>query len=149
MKSIINKDSNIQIIERINKLTPSTQPQWGKMDVARMLAHCIVGLKIAFGEIKPKSNFFMKLMGKFFKKKIFASESFKKNSPTSKEFIIVDDKDFEEEKAKLISYVKKCVESGTDVFSKNPHVFFGHLTIEEWDELMFRHLDHHLKQFGV
>jgi len=149
MKSLINQDSNFQIIERINKLTPSTQPQWGKMDVARMLAHCTVGLKIAFGEIKPKSNFLFKIMGKFFKKKIFASESFKKNSPTSKEFIIVDDKDFEEEKAALISYVKKCVEAGTDVFSKNPHVFFGKLTIEEWDELMFRHLDHHLKQFGV
>jgi hypothetical protein len=149
MKSIIIETSNSEIIARIENLSPQTQALWGKMNVAQMLAHCTVGLKIAFGEIIPKSNFLFKIMGKIFKKKIFAQESFKKNSPTSKEFIIAGEKDFNTEKAILVSYVKQCAEKGADVFSKEPHVFFGKLTVEEWDELMLRHLDHHLKQFGV
>ena len=149
MKSLINEESNNELIGRINKLSPESKQEWGKMNVAQMLAHCTVGLKIAFGEIKPKSNFFMKLMGKFFKKKIFAQENFKKNSPTAKEFIITGKKNFFEEKSILISYLRKCGEKGKDAFSKEPHVFFGKLTVEEWDELMFKHLDHHLKQFGL
>jgi hypothetical protein len=149
MKSLLNESSNNNIVERINTLSPGSKPAWGKMDVARMLAHCSVGLKIAFGEIKPKSNFLFKLMGKFFKKKIFASERFKKNSPTSKEFIITEDKDFNKEKSALISRVKLISEKGPGVFSNEPHVFFGKLTTEEWGFLMWKHIDHHLKQFGV
>ena len=149
MKSIINKTSNLGLIDRIESLTPEARALWGKMNVSQMLAHCTVGLKIAFGEIIPKSNFLFKIMGKIFKKKIFAQDSFKKNSPTAKEFIIIGDREFNVEKSILISYVKQCSGKGADVFSKEPHVFFGKLTVEEWDELMFRHLDHHLKQFGV
>lgn len=149
MKSIINKESNAELLVRIENLSPHTNAQWGKMNVSQMLAHCTVGLKIAFGEITPKSNFLFKIMGKIFKKKIFAQDSFKKSSPTSKEFIITGDRDFDTEKTTLINYVKQCSGKGADVFSKEPHGFFGKLTLEEWDELMYRHLDHHLKQFGV
>jgi hypothetical protein len=149
MNSIVNTNANEEIIARINKLLPTSKPEWGKMTVGQMFAHCTVGFKIAFGEIKPKSNFLFKILGKFFKKKIFAQENFKKNSPTAKEFIITDNKNFFEEKSTLITYIRKCADKGSDVFSKEPHVFFGKLTAEEWDELMFKHINHHLKQFGV
>ncbi len=33
--------------------------------------------------------------------------------------------------------------------SKDPHPFFGNLNSEEWDTLNWKHLDHHLRQFGV
>lgn len=149
MKSILNSNSNAEIVARINSLSPSSKPLWGKMNAAQMMAHCVVGLKIAFSELTPKSNFLFKLMGKFFKKKIFAADSFKKNSPTAKEFIIPDNRDFFVERALLLSYVRKCAEFGGEVFTKEPHVFFGFLTTDEWDELTFKHLDHHLNQFGV
>lgn len=149
MKSILNKNVNEEIKARIMKLSPSSKALWGKMNAAQMMAHCVVGLKIAFGEITPKSNFLFKLMGKFFKKKIFAAESFKKNSPTAKEFIIPDNRDFFVERAELLACIKKCAEFGGEVFTKEPHVFFGFLSADEWDELTFKHLDHHLNQFGV
>jgi hypothetical protein len=149
MKSLFNSTENQEIIERIGKLTHSSQSLWGKMNVSQMLAHCTISLKIAFGEIKPKSNIFLKLMGKVFKKKIFAQEQFRKNSPTGKEFIITDKKDFDKEKPALISYVRRFLDSGSESLAKEPHGFFGKLTVEEWDMLMWKHLDHHLRQFGV
>ena len=84
----------------------------------KMLAHSTVGLKIALGEIIPSSNFFMKLMGKIFKKRIFARESFRKNSPTGKEFIITGDRNFFEEKSTLINYISKCADKGKDAYTK-------------------------------
>lgn len=149
MKSITDRTLNQLFIERIEKLNTDSQAQWGKMNVSQMLAHCSVGFKVAFGEIIPQSNFFMKLIGRTFKKQIFAREDFRKNSPTGKEYIISDEKDFENEKALLVSYVNKCAESGMTFFTKEPHPFFGKLSDAEWDGLMYRHLDHHLKQFGV
>ena len=148
MKSILEVTGNQEIIDRINKLKPDTKHLWGIMDVSQMMAHCTVAIKITLGEIKPQSNIFLKMLGKTFKKKIFAAESFRKNSKTGKEFIITGNKIFEEEKPVLISYVKKFVENGFGIITTESHPFFGKLTVEEWDSLMYKHLDHHLKQFG-
>jgi hypothetical protein len=148
MKSMFNINDNQEIIDRINKLTPDTNPQWGTMDVSKMLAHSTIALKIAFGEIKPQSNIFLKMVGKTFKKKIFAADSFRKNSPTGRDFIVTRTKNFDEEKPVLISYVKKFIEKSTGIITKESHPFFGRLTVEEWDSLMYKHLDHHLRQFG-
>ncbi len=148
MKSILEVSGNQEIINRINKLTPDTKRQWGIMDVSQMMAHCTVSLKITLGEIKPQSNIFLKMLGKTFKKKIFAADSFRKNSKTGKEFIITGTRNFDEEKSVLISYIKKFVDKGSGIITKESHPFFGKLTVEEWDTLMYKHLDHHLKQFG-
>jgi hypothetical protein len=148
MKNLFNLADNQEIIERINKLTPHTKSLWGVMDVSQMLAHCIVALKIALGEIIPQSNVFLKMLGKIFKKKIFEAESFRKNSKTGKEFIISGTKNFNEEKPVLISYIKKFAENDKSILTKESHPFFGKLTPEEWGSLMYKHTDHHLKQFG-
>jgi hypothetical protein len=149
MKSITNKEISLQLIERINILTPESKPLWGKMNVGQMLAHCAVGMRISFGEINTTSNIFMKLIGKIIKKKVFAQEQFRKNSPTGKEFLIKDKRNFFSEKSALISNLRRCAEKGNTIFSKEPHPFFGKLTPEEWDDLTYKHIDHHLRQFNV
>jgi hypothetical protein len=149
MKSITNKDTYDQIAERINKLTPESKPEWGKMNVIQMIVHCTTGLKMSTGEVKPKSKFFVQLLGRLLKKRIFAQESLRRNAPTSQGFIIVDDRNFDEEKSILLSYLNKCLEKGKTIFTNEPHPFFGKLTAEEWDGLMYKHIDHHLKQFKV
>jgi len=149
MKSLFNESDNQEIVGRVNKVTPDAKPGWGKMNSAQMLAHCSVGLKIAFGEITPKRSIIGILLGRIVKKKILGAESFRKNSPTSKEFIIPDGVIFYEEKIALISNVKRFDEAGPDYITKNPHPFFGKISIGDWDNLMWKHLDHHLRQFGV
>ena len=149
MKSLFNENDNQEIIKRVDNLTPGKNPEWGKMKVAQMLHHCSLTLESCFGEIKPKRVLIGILFGNMIKKKIMKEGPFSKNSPTSKEFLVKDDKNFEEEKSKLISYIKKFIESGKAGVTKDTHPFFGYMTVDEWDILIWKHLDHHLRQFGV
>jgi hypothetical protein len=146
MNSLFDTQYSTEIINRINKLTPDTKAQWGKMSVSQMMAHCTEALRSAYGELKLKRTIFGMLMGPIAKKSVLSDKPYKHGLPTDKHFVIKDDKNFDEEKTKLISYVKKFDESS---LSKDAHPFFGKMTIEQWDKLMSKHLDHHLKQFGA
>ena len=150
MKSLFNAIDNNEIINRIEKLTPSSKAEWGKMTVSQVLEHCQQPLKVAFNELKLKRSLVGILFGKMAKKQLTVNDDpFKKNLPTAKQFIIKDQPDFNKAKAKLISLVKMFAEKGPEGISKHPHPFFGHMTVHEWNKLMFKHLDHHLRQFGV
>jgi Protein of unknown function (DUF1569) len=149
MTSIYNPEDNQKIIDRINKLTPENQAQWGKMNVAQMISHCEAPIDVAFGNLDLKANFFMQLLGKMLKKKILNSTEFKKDSPTAPEFIRKNECDFEIAKANLISKINKFSEFGEKAIKTTKHPFFGEMTLQDWDKLHVMHLDHHLKQFGV
>ena len=149
MKSIYNADDNQEIIERINKLTPESQAQWGKMNAAQMLSHCQAPMDVAFGNLNLKANFFMQLLGKMFKNKILNSAEFKKDSPTAPAFIRNNECDFEQSKADLINKINRFSEFGEKAIKTTKHPFFGEMKLSEWDRLQSMHLDHHMRQFGV
>lgn len=151
LPNIFTKDVSDEIIGRINKLTPESQRQWGKMDVAKMLAHCCVTYELVYEPEKHKApNPFMKLILKLLVKRVVVGEKmFKKNSPTGPMFIIADERDFEREKARLIEYVQKTQQLGESEFDGKVSSNFGRLTSSEWNNMFYKHLDHHLTQFGV
>ena len=149
MASIFNTTDNQSLISRIEKLTPESQPNWGKMSVDQMLSHCQAPIDVAFGDLKLKSNFLFLLLGKMIKGKMLKSEHFKKNSPTARDFIRTGQYDFEQTKADLIKKIKTFATEGSNAIKVHKHPFFGKMTAEEWDNLQWKHLDHHLYQFGV
>lgn len=150
MKSLFNTSENQEIIARINTLTNASQGQWGKMNVAQMLAHCQEHLLVALGEKELKRGFIALLFGGFVKKQLTRSEkTFSKNLPTDKTFIVVDSREFEIEKIKLISLINRFLKSGNQGITKKDHPFFGKMTPQEWDMIQWKHLDHHLRQFGA
>lgn len=149
MASIFDKNDNTAIISRINTLTPETQPLWGKMNVGQMLSHCQAPIDVAFGDTQLKSNIVFLLLGRIFKKKILAAPMFKKNSMTEPSFIRTGAYDFEKTKNELIGKVQRFTDEGTACIKIEKHPFFGKMTFEEWDNLQWKHLNHHLKQFGV
>ncbi len=150
MQSLFDQSSRSEIISRINKLTADAKPQWGKMNSAQMLAHCTVGLKTATGELKVKRAFIGRLLGGYAKKKfLIKDEPFGKNSPTGTHLIVKDDRNFDDEKSKLIAIIEKFGNAGASGVNSEPHTFFGELTPELWDKLMAKHIEHHLVQFGV
>jgi Protein of unknown function (DUF1569) len=148
MKSIYNAVDNAAMIARINTLTPESNALWGKMTVDQMFKHTTGALLVAFGEQKLKVNFLMRLLGRMLKKKVFNSAAFKKNSPTASEFIFTEQYDFETSKKELIENFSRFA-NGKEVIKTMNHPFWGKLTYEDWDKLMWKHLDHHLRQFGV
>ena len=89
----------------------------------------------------------MRLLGRLLKNKAFNSD-FGKNSPTAKEFRITGHSDLEKSRAQLIACVQEFAK-GTSVITIMHHPFWGKMSFEDWDKLMYRHLDHHLRQFGV
>ena len=137
-------------IVRINKLTAETQPQWGKMNVAQMLAHCNVTYEMTFENKHKKPGAVARFFLKAFVKPIVCNDKpYKKNSQTAPAFLITDQRVFENEKARLIAYINKTVQVGESYFTGKESLSFGVLSTNEWNAQFYKHLDHHLSQFGV
>ncbi|MBL7842557.1 MAG: DUF1569 domain-containing protein [Cyclobacteriaceae bacterium] len=149
MKNLFDRNDSQEILNRIEKLTPETQRLWGKMDVAQMLAHCSKLLRIARGLEKPRRSVLGILLGWMVKETFFGAKPHPKNSPTDKTLIVADQKIFEEEKRILTEHIKAFSEGGPERCTTHPNPFFGKLAPEEWARGQYKHLDHHLQQFGV
>jgi len=149
MKNLFENQVNSGIISRVEKITQSTIPVWGKMSAGQMLAHCSVGLETALGDKIQKRFFIGLLFGKMAKKQAFGEKPSRKGLPTDKMFKINEDRNADDEKARLLTLITRFGKAGADGISEHPHVFFGELTPDEWGILQYKHIDHHLRQFGV
>jgi hypothetical protein len=150
MNSLYDASSTQQLQDRINRLSPDAQRQWGTMDAAQMLAHCAITMEMATGQKKLPRLLIGRILGPLVKPSYVGPKPFKQNSPTDKSFITTGEKkDFEKEKAKLQGLIKQFSAGGPDKCTTHPHSFFGKLTPEQWATGMYKHLDHHLRQFGV
>jgi hypothetical protein len=150
MKNIFEAETTNHLTERINKLNAGTQPQWGTMSADQMLAHCNVAYSMNLTDTYPKPKGFKKFLIKLFAKKMVCGEApYKKNGRTSPEFIIGDKRVFEDEKSILIENINKVEKMGVKEFENKESHAFGPLTSKEWSNVFYKHLDHHLTQFGV
>ena len=150
MKNSFNVHDTAEFISRIDKLTPTTKPIWDKMDVAKMMAHCNVTYELEYENIHPKPNGFVKLMLILFvKNSVVGQKPYKKNVQTGSQFLIKDSRDFETEKKRLVDYIRETQILGAYIFDGKVSHSFGPLSDNEWNNMFYKHLDHHLKQFGV
>lgn len=150
MENLFEPSVTENIISRIGKLQAGTVPLWGKMNAAQMMAHCQVPIKVGLGEARIKRSFIGFLFGRMAKKAFLKDNPFRKNLPTDKTFIMADEKDFELEKQQLIALIRRFADKGSAaLLHAGEHPFFGKMTGEEWGLLSWKHLDHHLLQFGV
>jgi Protein of unknown function (DUF1569) len=149
MKNLFDKDTYTEITNRINTLTFQSQRQWGKMNVAQMLAHCKEAFKVPLSDKKMPRMFIGLLLGWAFKKKLYSEDPWKRNLPTAPNFIIKDERDFEKEKQELADLINQFYNGGPQKVGLFPHPMFGSFTSEQWGKAMYKHIDHHLKQFGV
>jgi hypothetical protein len=139
-----------QLTERINKFDASTKPQWGRMNASQMLAHVNVAYEMSLEDNHKKPGAFQKFMIKLFAKSaVCGPKPYPKNGRTAPQFVISDERDFEKEKARLISYLNQCKELGEKHFDGKESHSFGKLTLDEWNTMFYKHLDHHFTQFGV
>ncbi|MCC6727223.1 MAG: DinB family protein [Saprospiraceae bacterium] len=149
MKSFFQPEAQAELLARLEKLTPNTAPQWGKMNAAQMLGHCAVAYKSATGELVLKPMpFIFRLLGRMIKKSVLSEKPYKKNSPTAPEFLIPSDVDFEHEKQRFKEDFEKLA-VGPQVVRTLKHPFFGEMSAEEWGIHLFKHTDYHFAQFGI
>ncbi|WP_213188781.1 DUF1569 domain-containing protein [Cloacibacterium caeni] len=151
MQNVFDAQDAQEYINRINNLTPETPRKWGKMSVDQVLAHLNVAYDLTFTSEKfPKPSFIAKfLLSRFVKPKITNEIPYKQSLPTSPAFIIADERNFEEEKAKLIGNIQRVQQLGREAFEGKENINFGKMTAQCWNNMFAKHLNHHLEQFGV
>ena len=150
MKNVFDIKNVHQILDRIEKLTPETKNNWGKMNVAQMLAHCNVTYELVYDKKHPRPSWFMGIILKvLIKNFVVNTKLYKKNIRTAPVFLIREEKDFYKEKKRLIEYIKKTQELGENYFNNRESHSFGRLKKVEWSNMFYKHLDHHLQQFGA
>lgn len=149
MNTLYDKVAAESLIARIENLTPETRALWGKMSVGQMLEHCSIGMETIRGIRVIKRVFIGYLFGKMAKPSFYNEKPFKQNLPTAKELTITNSVDFNRAKSTLIEHIHATQVGGPDKCTKAPHAFFGKMTPEEWGKGMYKHIDHHLQQFGV
>ena len=150
MKDLFDAARVEEVKQRIARLRPDSERQWGKMNAPQALAHCSRGFELASGDMRPPRVLIGRIIGPIIKPKVFENdEPLRRNSPTVKGLVTQDDRDLAEERARLYGVIDRFVAAGPKGCTTHPHTFFGPLTPEQWAILMYKHLDHHLRQFGV
>lgn len=139
-----------EVNSRIRQLHPESQRLWGRMMPEQMMAHCTAGLLMAMGEIRPPRVFIGRLIGSAIKRVALRDEEpMRRNSPTAPELLVADHRDFAVERERLCGALTHFAAAGPAGCTAHPHPFFGRLTPDEWAVLMYKHLDHHLRQFSA
>src|SRR5215469_1032023 len=153
MKNLFDPVLASEIKQRILRLEPGSVREWGSMTLAQTLAHCTAAMRMAMGTVNPKrAPFPANFLGRLIKPLVFGDDKpIRRNSPSAPELFTsgVTQGDFERERHELIAAVDSFATGGAPCCSKYPHPFFGRLKPEQWAILIYKHLDHHLRQFGV
>jgi hypothetical protein len=150
METLFEASRVDEVKKRLEHVRPDSQRVWGKMSPAQMLAHCSAGLEMAMGQIRPPRALVGRIIGPAIKRVALRDkEPMRRNSPTARELVMTDDRDFAMEHGRLGQLIDRFTAAGPVGCTSHPHAFFGPLTPDEWAILMYKHLDHHLRQFGV
>jgi hypothetical protein len=146
--TLLDEHDRVAILERAGRLRAETPPRWGRMDAAQMLQHCAEALAASLGDIhhQPlgKPLFHTRLV----KYLVIRVLPFPKNAPTAPELRVASPAVFDAERTRLAAFVRRYANAADPGVSAE-HPLFGILAPQEWGELEYKHLDHHLRQFGV
>ncbi len=148
MKNLFEPEAAREVMSRIEHLKPTSQGQWGEMDVAQMMAHCSASLDMASGRFVAKRSLIGRIVGPRVRHVLTNDQPLRRSTPTAKE-LKVGVCDFTQEHERLKQRVQQFHQGGEVQCTNHPHPFFGKLTPLEWSTGMYKHLDHHLKQFGA
>lgn len=148
MPTLFDKTTQVQMLARVNKLTPSSQRQWGKMSVSQMLKHMSVAFAVPTGKIKlPKDKLYYLSANPLTRWLLVkAITQWPKNMVTADSFIVKDDPAFEPAKKELLDNINAFLHAQS---LDGQHPVFGVMDKELWGQAMYIHLNHHLEQFGV
>ncbi len=150
MKNLFEPAAAAEIQDRLARLRPDSPRGWGKMNPAQAMAHCSIGTSAALGDTKPPRMLIGRLLGGVIKSRALGDDQpMRRNSPTVPGFVVADKREFDAERRRLAGLIDRFVTGGPAGCTSHPHSFFGKMTPNEWAVLMYKHLDHHLRQFGA
>lgn len=147
MKSIFDKATRDELIHRINSLNESSNSVWGKMNLFQMLKHCTLWDEWIQGKTTYNRVLSGRILGKIMLKNALKNDApLQRNTPTIPSLITKEKNgDIATQKAEWISRIEKYANYSNPTFV---HVFFGKMTTEQIGYFVYKHIDHHLRQFN-
>lgn len=147
MKSVFDLAARDELIGRIRTLGEDNVAKWGKMNVWQMVRHCVLCEELYLGKTRQKRALMGRLFGKIGLKRILAEgRDFPKNAPTAGAFVVKEPGgNLAVEKAAWIALLNEY-QTYPDRYV---HWFFGKMTKEQVGLFVYKHNDHHLRQFDA
>ena len=148
MKTLHNAEDCEAVLRRIAALSGDAPRQWGTMSVGAMVAHLCAAAEMALGDLiaRPKGPRAFRAFP--LKQLVLYILPIPKGAPTARELVVADAGDFEAARARLVALVSRVAARPADAPGPD-HPLFGSLTSRQWGALAYKHMDHHLRQFGV
>ena len=151
MENIFNPNDYQAIVLRFNNITPLSQHAWGKMDVDQMVVHLKDQLDIALGNKPAMAQgpvVLRTFIGRWIALYLAPWPKSKLDTPremnASLNGMIVTD--FESDKHLLLIRLNEFITAPAGFAA---HPFFGKINNKDWGRLVWKHLNHHLLQFGA
>jgi hypothetical protein len=151
MKNLFDAGLAQELKDRLDRLKPDSPRLWGKMNAAQAVAHCALALDFASGDKNPgPAPLGIRILGRVVKVFVFKDDTpIRRNAPTSPALVICDERDLVRECERLRAAIDRFAAAGPASCTLHPHFFFGKLTPDQWAILSYKHVDHHLRQFGA
>jgi Protein of unknown function (DUF1569) len=146
MPSLREASTRNVLIQRLQQLTPTTKPKWGKFDAARMLCHLNDALAVSLGEMSTTSMNKKAFQHFPLKHLVLYVFPFPRGAQAPPDMLSSQPAEFETDRQRLFERIERMA-----AIAEGPgpeHPLFGPLSSEEWNALHWKHIDHHLKQFG-
>lgn len=134
------------LVARVNAVQSDDQRQWGTMTAGQMLAHCAEVVEVANGKSLRGTPFVIRMIGGLIKRVVLNDKPYPRSVRTHPQYVMTGDEDLEDRRRALIDAINALRANDASQFH---HDLFGRMTREEVGWGMYKHLDHHLQQFGV
>lgn len=151
MKNLFQAEDAEELKLRVSSLTAANLRLWGKMDAAQAAAHCASALDMASGDRKPPcAGLGLRIVGRLVRPFVFKDDApIRRNVATHPELVVSNECDLAGECERLRAAIDRFAAAGPAGCTAHPHFIFGKLTPKQWAILMYKHVDHHLRQFGA
>ncbi len=150
MKTIRNESDRSSLINRLSKLNGNEAPLWGKMTADQMMSHLVQAGELPFEASVPDRSTFMSrtIMKPLVLYVLPMPKEVKVSAEMDQQQAGRPPRGFDSDRALLLESIQKL---GTLPVEHEclGHPFFGPMTPKEWAVIAHKHIDHHLKQFGV
>jgi len=148
-RNLMNLGSSERIITRVLLLDEGAKPLWGKMNASEMLMHCNSCNREIFERERgnKKTNFKQYLLRIL---ALYIAPNFKKGLSSEPHHITKGKAvhlNFEEIRKEFIELINRFPENRQPLTLTHPA--FGNISTNQWGIAAYKHMDHHLRQFGV
>jgi hypothetical protein len=148
-KNLLDNAAVKNIIARVMQLQPYQKAIWGEMNATEMLLHCnLCNTQILSGDMPYQPTGFKQLLLRILA--LYIAPDFKKNvasAPRNHTKGIIKQNEFENQRIQFIAIMHEFARRTTPIILTHPA--FGNLNTNQWGIAAWKHMDHHLRQFGV